>query len=85
MYEVFDSYLNRDTWHAREEAEDEAFFTALGQVLANPGFDPDAMGDYMRQAKGLTGNSQDQLAGVINDRARDARAVLLFRRFNAGL
>jgi hypothetical protein len=82
MYEAFDDYLNRDTWHTRNEQEDEAFHRALGTVVNNPDFDPDEMGDYMRTVKGLTMNSQDQLAGVIGDRVRDAWAVVTFRRVN---
>ncbi len=83
MYAIFDTYLNRDTWHTTDPAEDEAFYRALGQVIGDAEFDPEAMGEYMRMAKGLSTNSQDLLAGVILKRVEDARAVQSFRRYNS--
>lgn len=84
MYEIFDTYLIRDTWRTQDPAEDEAFYRALGEVIGNADFDPEAMGEYMRTAKGLSVNSQDLLAGVILKRVEDARAVREFRRYNPG-
>jgi hypothetical protein len=85
MYQVFDPYLERETWHADDQAEDQIFYALLAQIIDRPDFDPAAMGDYIRQAKGLSTNSQDPVAGIIENRMRDAQAVQTFRRINPKL
>ena len=82
MYQAFDAYLSRDNWHSDQDVDDEVFHRDLALVIDRPDFDPDHMGDYMRRARGLSSNSQDPVAGVIENRVRDAWAVKTFRRFN---
>lgn len=49
MLEVFDSYLNRGTWHSDHDLDSEAFYRALAKVVRQPSFSPDRMGDYARE------------------------------------
>jgi len=48
MYQVFDAFLDRETWETMHENEDRQFNLALAKVVGNPKFDAAAMGAYMR-------------------------------------
>jgi hypothetical protein len=52
MYQAFDSFLQIDTWHTRHPTDEERFFVALSKVVRNSKFNPDEMGEYMRQKTG---------------------------------
>lgn len=53
MYDVFDSpFLSSDTWHVDHPNDRQRFYEALKKVVRAPGFDPEEMGDYMRQKTG---------------------------------
>jgi hypothetical protein len=48
MYQVFDGFIGVDTWHTCHPLDESRFFLALNQVVRDPNFSPDAMGDYFR-------------------------------------
>lgn len=50
-YEVFDSFLRVDTWHTSHPLDDKRFFLCLHNVVREPDFSAEAMGEYMRVAK----------------------------------
>ncbi|CAN7209215.1 hypothetical protein LJR225_000730 [Phenylobacterium sp. LjRoot225] len=47
IYSVFDSFLDSDTWFKGETSDNEGFFLALSQIVQDPGFSPQRMGDYI--------------------------------------
>jgi hypothetical protein len=49
MYEVFDRFLRIDTWTSGHPSDEERFYLALHQVVRDPAFSPDTMGEYMRE------------------------------------
>ena len=51
LYEAFDDFLHVDTWHTRHPNDEERFFVALEKVVKIPKFNPDDLGEYMRQKK----------------------------------
>ncbi|MBK1793714.1 hypothetical protein JHL21_04310 [Devosia sp. WQ 349] len=82
MYDVFDEYLNRDTWHTPDSLEDNVFHRTLRKVVDNINFTPDAMGDYFRKVKGLAPGANCELAQAIARRVADAKAVQDYRQYN---
>lgn len=48
MYQVFDSWLDRDTWAIGGESEDRKFYAILNQVVRRDDFSPNNMGDYFK-------------------------------------
>jgi hypothetical protein len=73
-YNTFDPFLSRDTWHTSHPRDDKGFFQCLRQVVDLPDFSPEAMGDYIRTAKGV--DSYDHhFAGRIRDLVGKAWAV----------
>jgi hypothetical protein len=52
-YSVFDPFLNRDTWHTHHPIDGQIFYGCLDQVVREPDFSAEAMGDYFRSAKQL--------------------------------
>jgi hypothetical protein len=75
-YEVFNSFLDVDTWHTGHPNDDERFHGALDQVVENPDFEPEKMGEYMRKRKNIAQDDHESpLAKHIDDRTRDAWAV----------
>jgi hypothetical protein len=76
MYEVFDSFLAKDTWHTPHPLDRRRFFQALHEVVTDPKFNPDAMANYMRHKKGVDHDDVDHpLFGAIRRCAADAWAV----------
>lgn len=77
MYEVFDSYLNVDTWHTNHDLDERRFFQALGKVVRDDAFNPDEMGSYMLSAKGLGRDNEDDayFVNVIDRRVLQAWAI----------
>ena len=49
MYQVFDAFLARDTWYKFHPNDQELFYIALSQIVHNPDFSPERMGEYMTQ------------------------------------
>ena len=74
MYEVFDSYLNVDTWHTSHPLDGRRFFKALSRVVDDPDFNADQMGQYMRQKKNVSDETHPFFR-IIQERVSDAWAV----------
>ena len=53
MYSAFDPFLLVGTWHTNHDLDNERFDQALNTVVDDPAFDPNVMGDYMRQQKNV--------------------------------
>lgn len=70
MYDVFDQFLSKDTWHKNHPLDDASFYRALATVVRDPQFSPDRMADYMMEKKGLTPESHPEgdLASVYHRR-----------------
>ena len=49
MYEAFDSFLKRETWHTNHDLDRKAFFQVLSRIVKDPKFNPDEMGNYITQ------------------------------------
>jgi hypothetical protein len=62
MYEALDSFLNISTWYTRHYFDEERFFRALDQIVRNPEFNADRMGEYIaqRQSETLTEDALDR-------------------------
>jgi hypothetical protein len=59
MYQAFDKFLARDTWHTRDANDEKLFFLALSSVVKDSKFSPEGMGDYMRQKTRPSPNVED--------------------------
>lgn len=77
MYSAFDKFLATGTWHTGHPLDDERFYTALATVVRNPDFNADALGDYMRSAKGVDRDDENHsgLSSAIDRRVTQADAV----------
>lgn len=82
MYDVFDEYLNRDSWHTPDSLEDNVFHRALRKVVDNVNFSPDAMGEYFRKVKALSEAANCEFGQAVARRVADAKAVQDYRRYN---
>jgi|GEM_PF-763308 len=49
MYQAFDKFLATGTWHTPHPNDRTRFFLILSSVVKDSKFNPDAMGEYMRQ------------------------------------
>lgn len=49
MYEIFDSFCRVHSWETMHGHDERRFEEALGEVVHDPLFSPDAMGDYIRR------------------------------------
>jgi hypothetical protein len=65
MYSVFDDFLGRETWSSLHTLDLRVFNEALGTVVDDPEFSPEAMGDYMRKAKNP--NYHHAIATLVNN------------------
>jgi hypothetical protein len=73
-YSVFDKFLRVDTWLSGHPNDEERFFKCLHEVVTLPDFNADAMGEYLKQKKGVT--SDDHLySSTIRDLVTKAWAV----------
>jgi hypothetical protein len=53
MYERLDTFLSTNTWDHLNHDDEMRFFQALDEIVAQDGFNPDAMGEYMATKLGL--------------------------------
>lgn len=53
MYEVFNRYLDNDTWDSGHQLDEERFLRALSEIVRHPDFDAEAMAEYIRQYKSI--------------------------------
>lgn len=49
MYEAFDRFCRVHTWETMHGHDERRFEEALAEVVHDPLFSPDAMGDYIRR------------------------------------
>jgi hypothetical protein len=75
MYEAFDKFLTSHTWHSGKDGDRRRFYVALNEVVHEPAFDPEQMGDYMRAKFGVAAGSADSRDTAIAQRTNDAWAV----------
>jgi hypothetical protein len=75
MYDAFDSFLAGSTWHTLHASDEERFLTALNKVVTTPGFNPEEMGEYMRQKVGARNADIDS---AIDRYTSDAWAVYTY-------
>ncbi|WP_152048819.1 hypothetical protein [Aureimonas psammosilenae] len=59
MYDKLNSFMNVETWHTSHALDEERFFQALHQIVREDNFNPDKMGEYMRQKVGLSQNDDE--------------------------
>ena len=68
MYEAFDKFLARGTWHTQHQLDEDFFFVSLASVIKDPKFNPDALGEYIRQKTGVSRDDRENLLNVGIDR-----------------
>jgi hypothetical protein len=73
-HRVFDTFLSVDTWHTTHPLDDRRFFWALSEVVEDPDFNPEAMGDHFRKVKAVT-SDQHPFASRIDSLVSKAWAV----------
>jgi hypothetical protein len=61
MYNVFNSFLDVDTWSTHHPSDEERFYKALSEVIRNPKFSADDMAEYMLSHKELDNAGNDDL------------------------
>ena len=84
MYEVFDSYLNRDTWHTNHDLDRQRFMQVLAGVVHDDEFNPDEMRKYMLEKKGVRPENRNDSFGLkIDQLTQDAWAVKDFFQMTA--
>lgn len=50
-----------DTWHISHPYDKERFFKALHQMIREPNFNPDEMGEYMRRKACVSRDDDDNV------------------------
>lgn len=50
-YNIFDPFLNADTWHTLHDYDLQRFYKCLRPVVDLPDFNPESMGEYFRHVK----------------------------------
>ena len=84
MYKVFDSFCRIHTWDTMHGHDERRFEDALAEVVHDPLFSPDAMGDYIRRnhADPMWGATDAQIEAVIGRlvaRAAERQAEIVSR------
>jgi len=74
MYEEFDQFLQRTTWHTMHSMDEEQFFSALRRVVTDRAFNPEKMGEYMT-ARGRGSLTDEPLADAVEHYVAAAWAV----------
>jgi hypothetical protein len=83
-YNVFDPFLNMDTWHTSHPLDDRRFFVCLSKVVREPDFSAETLGEYIRKAKGID-NSEHHFAPRVRDLVGKAWAVREYLEATGGL
>ncbi len=67
MYEVFDRFCRVHTWETMHGHDERRFEEALAEVVHDPLFSPDAMGDHIRRnhAEPIWPKSEAHIEAVI--------------------
>jgi hypothetical protein len=84
MYKVFDSFCRVHTWETLHGHDERRYEDALEEVVYDPLFSPDAMGDYIRanHAEPMWPKSAEHIEAVIVRlvaRAAERQAEILSR------
>lgn len=68
MYDVFDRFCRVHTWETMHGHDERRFEDALAEVVHDPLFSPEAMGDYIRRhhAEPIWPKSDAHIEAVIN-------------------
>lgn len=83
LYEAFDKFLQVDTWHTRHPSDEERFFKVLASVVKDPRFNPDSLGAYIREKKGVSRDDQGPTFNeAIDDYVAKAWAVRDYLKAN---
>jgi hypothetical protein len=53
MYEVFNSFIDNDTWDSCHPLDEQRFYQALDQVVRKGQFSPEEMGNYLADRRGV--------------------------------
>ena len=85
MYEAFDPFLAAPTWHTSRDGDRKRFYLALDTVVREADFDPERMGDHMRQKIGVENGLRDHRDNAIGLRITDAWAVRDFFAATGGV
>lgn len=75
MYQALDNFLNSSTWHSGHALDLQSFHLALNDIVDQPAFHADQMGNYMLAAKGITVGSNPTYEKAIDDLVAAAHAV----------
>jgi hypothetical protein len=67
LYAAFDNFLGVETWHTRHPSDEQRFFIALNKVVTDPKFNPDNLGQYMREKKGILRDDGEHAFNVAID------------------
>lgn len=82
MYEVFDKFLDRETWYSKHSIDEQVFYVCLDKVISNEGFDPEVLGNYLRDKIRLSGNDDDVFNRAIDHYVKEAWAIKDFLKTN---
>jgi hypothetical protein len=83
MYDVFDSFIDIETWHTRHPSDLSRFYKALNQAVWSDNFNPDEMADYLRHRRKIpTEDHESKFAKTIDRYRDDAWAVKDFLKQN---
>jgi len=79
-YSVFDSFCKIPTWNTTHPLDERRFMQALGQVVGDPDFSAEAMGQHIREhcTDPMWGISDGEMDTTIERLVRDAEAVQAF-------
>ncbi|MAI61859.1 MAG: hypothetical protein CBB87_05100 [Micavibrio sp. TMED27] len=59
MHNIFDNFLDKDTWHKDHPGDNAMFYSALSQVIDDESFCSDEMAEYMRNRKNVSRDNND--------------------------
>ena len=78
MYNAFSGYCRRPTCDTSHPSDVKVFRTALRETVRQPGFSPEAMGEYIHQnhADPTWPKTKVELDKVIAGLVKEAKAVL---------
>ncbi len=82
MYEVFDTFLSRDSWYTSHENDEALFNQALYKVVWREHFSPEQMAAYMRSKLNIPDDAKSDFEPAIVRLRDKARAVRTFLKHN---
>lgn len=83
MYSEIDRFLAVDTWYTPHPSDTERFMHVLHELMKHPDFNPDAMGEYMRNKLGVSPDDADpHFSNAVDRYVCDAWAVKEYFKAN---